>query len=47
MKHLQKNWTIYYYKQKHTDQSLKHFITKKKIPLVLPFLIDNMFLTNI
>ena len=26
---------------------IKTFYNKKKIPLVLPFLIDNMFLTNI
>ena len=35
-----------FYKQKHLGQSLKHFIAKK-IPLIPPLLIDNMFVTDI
>ena len=46
MKTLPENRTIRFYKQKHIGQSLKHFITKK-LPLILPLLIDNMFVTDI
>ena len=44
---LAKNETIHCCKQKPICQFLKHFTTKKNIPLIPPLLIDDKFVTDI